>query len=104
MTVAILTNEMSATKPFSEPSLSEDGWRTVVKQTEFGDCNDNLSVYITALYAMRRGFRKEGLLIIQSLRNQIVETGEAKSSEWLLPKLNSYLLTDCRASLSNDAN
>jgi hypothetical protein len=96
MTVAILKKEMGATTRFSNPLfLSENGWRTVVKQTEFGDYNDNLSVYLTALYAMRRGFRKEGLLIIQNLRSQIVETGEAKSNEWLLPKLNSYL-THCQ--------
>jgi hypothetical protein len=96
MTVAILKKEMGATTRFSNPLfLSENGWRTVVKQTEFGDYNDNLSVYLTALYAMRRGLRKEGLLIIQNLRSQIVETGEAKSNEWLLPKLNSYL-THCQ--------
>lgn len=99
MTVAILTKEM-----FSEPlSLTENGWLTVAKQTEFGDYNDNLSVYLTALYAIRRGFQKEGLLVIQNLRSQIVATGEAKSNEWLLPKLNSLFDSLSAHQLTSDA-
>lgn len=72
-------------------SLTENGWQAIAAQTEFGDYSDNLSAYLTVLYAMRNGFQEEGLLIIQNLRKRIIETGEAKSSEWLLPKLNSCL-------------
>jgi hypothetical protein len=69
--------------------LTVNGWQALAAQTEFGDYSDNLSTYLTVLYAMRNGFQEEGLMIIQNLRKRIIETGEAKSSEWLLPKLNS---------------
>ena len=79
--------------------LTDNGWQAMAAQTEFGDYSDNLSAYLIVLYAMRNGFQEEGLLIIQNLRKRIIETGEAKSSEWLLPKLNSCLSQTTRVPL-----
>ena len=88
----MLTNRTRITRTSTERlALTENGWQAMTTQIEFGDYSDNLSAYLTALYAMRHGFQEEGLLIIQNLRKLIIETGEAKSSQWLLPKLNSYL-------------
>ena len=71
-------------------AVTENDWQAMAAQAEFGDYNDNLSAYLTALYAMHTGFHEQGLLVIKNLRKRIIETGEAKSSEWLLPKLDSH--------------
>jgi len=58
---------------------------------EFGDFNDNMEVFSTILCRMRNGSVEAGLRIFRELRNHIILTGESKSIEWLLPKLDLYL-------------
>jgi hypothetical protein len=89
-----LINEMSATTVFTRPlSPGDKGWRSMLAQIEFGDYNDNLSVFLTMRYAMSKGYRDEGLQIIKELRTQIIESAETKSSKWLLSELNTCLQT-----------
>ena len=60
-------------------------------QMESGDFSDNLEIFLTALYQMKKGAPQEGVQLISDLRRRIVATGEVKSSQWLLPKLDVYL-------------
>jgi hypothetical protein len=60
-------------------------------ETELGDFNDNLEVFSTALCRVRNGFVKDGMRMLRELRDHIILTGESKSVEWLLPKLDIYL-------------
>lgn len=63
----------------------------MLEQSESGDYNDNLSAYLVMRYAMNNGYYEEGLRSLNRLRQQILTSTEAKSSQWLLPELNSYL-------------
>ena len=92
MTTATLINEPRATTVIAAPlSFEDDGWHALLAEVECGDYHDNLSAFLTMQYAMQKGYRDEGLQKIEELRTQIIESGEAKSSKWLLPELNTCL-------------
>ena len=91
MTTATLNETSATTTCAGSLSLGDSGWPEMLEQTEFGDYNDNVSAYLVMRYAMNNGYYEQGLRIINKLRQQILTTTEAKSSEWLLPELNSYL-------------
>jgi len=93
VTTATLINEPRATTVITAPlSFADDGLRALLaKEVEGGDYHDNLSAFLTMRYAMRKGYRDEGLQKIEELRSQIIASGETKSSKWLLPELDTCL-------------
>jgi hypothetical protein len=91
VTTATLSEMSATTQCTGTLSLRDKGWHAMLAQTEFGDYNDNFSAYLIMRYAMNNGYHEEGLRVIKRLRQQILKSEEAKSNEWLLPKLNSYL-------------
>jgi hypothetical protein len=92
VTTATLINEPRVTTVIASPLSFEDvGWHALFAQVECGDYHDNLSAFLTMRYAMRKGYRDEGLQKIEELRTQIIEREEAKSSKWLLPELDTCL-------------
>ncbi|HZS09360.1 MAG TPA: hypothetical protein VFD58_31285 [Blastocatellia bacterium] len=58
---------------------------------EFGNYYDNVQALTLALLSLKNGDVADALLIIEELRSHILESGERKSIEWLLPEVESAL-------------
>jgi len=54
---------------------------------EFGSFADNENAFFIAVQTRENGEKEKGMAILCALRQHIVQTGEIRSLQWLLPEI-----------------